>query len=69
MSSRKEECDTRTSIFTPSLIGWSFAGVPSSPVATFEASLFRGGIAIVKYGARLSSGLYLGRNVQDGGQT
>ena len=34
-----------TSRFTPSLGVVSFTGDPSSPVAAFEASLFRGGMA------------------------
>jgi hypothetical protein len=33
-----------TSTLIPSLAGFSFAGVPSSPVATFETSLFLGGM-------------------------
>jgi hypothetical protein len=36
-----------TSTFMPSLGGTSFTGVLSSPVAAFEASLFRGGMADV----------------------
>ena len=40
-----------TSILMPSLIGigiWSFKGVSSSPVATLEVSLFRGGIVYME---------------------
>lgn len=42
-----------TSTLTPSLIGVSFAGVPSSAVATFEASLFLGGM--VNCGVRIGN--------------